>query len=66
MHQKYLQTKQVGQLLGVSVSTLKRLRKKPNGIPWTKVNGLIRYNIDDVKNWMKDNSTKHKRDVEFL
>lgn len=66
MNQEYLNTKQIAQLLGLSESTIKRLRKQPNQIPWTKVGRQVLYHVHDVRNWMKENQNRHKRDVEYL
>jgi len=64
MQQQYLSTPQTATLLGLSESTLKRLRKRPNEIPWTKVGSQVRYNILDVRDWMQANQNRHKRSVD--
>ena len=64
MIQEYINTTDVSRLLGVSVSTIKRLRKRPNEIPWTKVGSQVRYNILDVRDWMQANQNHHKRSVD--
>ncbi|MEP1230732.1 MAG: helix-turn-helix domain-containing protein [Litorimonas sp.] len=66
MNQQYLNTRQIAQLLGLSVSTLKRLRKQPSGPPWTRLGSQIRYYVPDVRDWMIANQGRHKRDVEYL
>ena len=65
MNQEYLSTVELSQFLGISTSTIKRLRKRPNEIPWTRIGRQVRYHIHDVKGWMLDNQGRHKRDVEF-
>ena len=66
MNQAYIDTKQVAQLLGLSISTIKRLRKRSSGPPYSRVGKQIRYFVPDVRNWMISNQNRHKRDVEFL
>ena len=66
MNQEYLNTKQIAQLLGLSVSTVKRLRKSFTGPPYTRVGRQIRYFTPNVRDWMVANQNRHKRDVEYL
>jgi len=66
MNQEYIDTKLTAKLLGVSESTIKRLRKRSSGPPWTRVGRQIRYYVPDVRDWMLANQNRHKRDVEFL
>ena len=65
MIQEYINTTDVSRLLGVSVSTIKRLRKRPNGIPFTKVGGQIRYHIHIVRDWMYENQNRHKGSIDY-
>jgi predicted DNA-binding transcriptional regulator AlpA len=63
MIQEFLNTRDVSQLLGVSVSTIKRLRKTSSGPPWTRVGAQIRYHVHSVRDWAKANQNRHKRDM---
>jgi len=64
MQQEYLSPQQTAQLLGLSESTIKRLRKNADEIPWTRVGHQIRYHIHDVRDWMRVNQNRHKRNVD--
>ena len=62
MIQEYLNTKDMAQLLGVSISTIKRLRKSPSeGPKFSYVGHQVRYHVHDIRDWMKANQTRHKR-----
>lgn len=65
MNQEYINSKQLATLLGLSASTIKRLRKRSSGPSWTRVAGQIRYYVPDVRDWMIANQNRHKRDVEY-
>jgi len=66
MNQEYIDTKLTAKLLGVSESTIKRLRKCSSGPPYSRLGRQIRYYVPDVRDWMIANQDCHKRDVEFL
>jgi len=65
MIQAYINTNDVATLLGVSVSTIKRLRKTTSGPPWTRVGSQIRYHVHDVRDWAKANQNRYKRDLGY-
>jgi excisionase family DNA binding protein len=62
---KYWTYKQVSVYAGISVSTIYSLVSR-NQIPYTKPvgNRLVRFNIDEIKKWMKKGTArKSKRSV---
>ena len=61
MIQEYLDTHQTAYLLGVSESTIKRLRKSEAGPTYSRVKRLVRYRITDVRDWMTNNQNRHGR-----
>lgn len=66
MIQEYLNTKDVANLLGVSISTIKRLRKSLNeGPKFSYVGHQVRYKTQDVRNWMEANQSRCKRDMDM-
>ena len=54
---RYLNTKELSEYLGLSVPTLQRWRVDGSGIPFIKRGGVVRYDIQDVDNWL----AQHKR-----
>lgn len=58
---KYLKSSEVMELLQVSPGTLQNLRI--NGtLPYTKVGGIIYYDVDDIQKVMTANKVNHKID----
>lgn len=56
---KYLKSSEVMDLLQVSPGTLQNLRI--NGtLPYTKVGGIIYYDVEDIQNVMDRNRIHHK------
>ena len=55
---KYLKSNEVMELLQVSPGTLQTLRI--NGtLPYTKVGGIIYYELQEIQKVMEDNKVKH-------
>lgn len=54
---KYLNTKELSEYLGLSIPTLQRWRVTGQGVPFRKLGGAVRYDIQDVNAWTDD----HKR-----
>ena len=52
---KALTEKEVAEMLGISVSKLRRDRWLNIGIPYTKFNRSVRYLVDDVEAVIKSN-----------
>lgn len=59
---RYLNTKELSEYLGLSVPTLQRWRVDGKGIPFIKRGGVVRYDIQDVDNWL----AQHKRNNTVL
>jgi len=55
MFNKFLTTKDVAQLLKVSPKTLANHRALGSGLPYFKTNGVIRYRIHEVENYINKN-----------
>lgn len=51
-HLAYLDTRQVSALLGIPVKTLEHHRAKHKGLPYTKVEGAVRYSRVEVENYL--------------
>ena len=55
---KYLKSNEVMELLQVSPGTLQTLRI--NGtLPYTKIGGIIYYELEEIQKVMEDNKVKH-------
>tara|TARA_R110002095_G_scaffold144870_2_gene125282 strand:- start:115 stop:321 length:207 start_codon:yes stop_codon:yes gene_type:complete len=52
-----LTTKEAAEFLNVAVVTMERWRKTKQSPPYYKQGGIIRYPIDDLREWVD----KHKR-----
>lgn len=53
-----LNKKQMAEYLKVHPNTVDRMVK--NGMPAFKFGGVVRYDLDDVKKWIKEQSEKEK------
>lgn len=53
-----LNTKQVAELLGVSVDALAQNRYLGEGIPYIKIGKRVRYNLDDVIAYLETQKVK--------
>lgn len=54
-----LNKKQMAEYLKVHPNTVDRMVK--HGMPAFKFGGLVRYDLDDVKKWIKEQSEKEKK-----
>jgi predicted DNA-binding transcriptional regulator AlpA len=54
---KFLNEKQVSEILGISVKTLQRWRLFGEGPPWRKFSAAVRYPADALQAWVE--STPH-------
>ena len=52
---RWLTERQVAELTGFSVHTLRAHRLKRRGIPYAKIGRSVRYSIQDVKAYMAQN-----------
>jgi hypothetical protein len=55
---QYLTERQVGEITGRAVQTLRNDRFKRCGIPWIKFGGSVRYDLDDVIAYMESHKVK--------
>jgi len=51
--QQYLTEKQVSKITGRALSTLRNERSKGKGIPYLKIGRSVRYNFEDVVEFME-------------
>jgi predicted DNA-binding transcriptional regulator AlpA len=54
-----LTSREVAALLRVSQSTLSRWRERGDGPAWVNLGGLPRYELDEIRSWVKD--VRHER-----
>ncbi|MFC1551791.1 helix-turn-helix transcriptional regulator [Candidatus Latescibacterota bacterium] len=52
---KYIKEKEVAEITGRALSTLRNERFLGKGIPYIKIGKSVRYKIDDVINFMESN-----------
>jgi len=52
-NQKYLNTKELSQYLGVSIATIQRWRGDGVGPVYIKQGTIVRYDICDVEEWIE-------------
>lgn len=58
---QFLNEKQVAELTGISISTLRQARMKKEGIPYMKVGKkLVRYRLSEVINYMDSKRVETK------
>ena len=48
----YLDTRQVSELLGIPVKTLEHHRAKKKGLPYTRVEGAVRYSRVELEKYL--------------
>ena len=62
--QEYINTEIAGNFLGLSVSTMKRMRRTGEGPLYYKLNRSVRYKPSDLREWALKNQKRSVR--EFL
>ena len=55
VNDRWLQEKEVAEITGLSVHTLRAHRLKRKGIAYCKIGRSVRYSLKDVKNFMETN-----------
>ncbi len=58
---KYLTTKELADYLGISEATLLLHRQLNTGPAYVKIGRLVRYNQEDVEEWIKRETEKNKK-----
>jgi excisionase family DNA binding protein len=53
MQQQYLTEKQVSELTGLALSTLRNDRAQDRRIPYLKIGKSVRYDVADLKNFLE-------------
>ena len=59
MEKRFYNVQEIAQYLGVSVNTIRSwvwLRK----IPWFKIRGLVRFDLKEIDQWMKEQKVEIK------
>lgn len=64
--QKFINTEVASYFLGLSVSTLKRMRRDGDGPVFHKLGRSVKYTTIDLAEWAKANQHRVNRDTEFL
>ena len=49
-----LREKQVADILGISVSTVRRMRHQSTGPKATRIGSLVRYRLEDVQQFIRE------------
>lgn len=57
----FLTAKQAAYFLGLQVKTLTNMRWKGKGPPYRRHGGQVRYHIDELEQWSRENGRKGKR-----
>ena len=55
---QYLNEKQVKEITGIALSTLRNSRFKRQGIPYVKASRSVRYSLEDVIAFMENRKIK--------
>ena len=53
VNEKYLTEKQVSELTGMALSTLRNDRSRKTGIPYSKLGRSVRYKLQDVLDFVE-------------
>jgi excisionase family DNA binding protein len=54
---KFMTEKELCEILQISTKTVYRYRKDKN-LPHIKIGNSIRYDVDEIKNWLEQNKNK--------
>ena len=49
---KFIREKEVAEMLSISVATLRRMRLRRQGIPYSKVGASVLYNVEAVESYV--------------
>ncbi|MFA5877542.1 MAG: helix-turn-helix domain-containing protein [Candidatus Paceibacterota bacterium] len=52
MENRYLCEKEVAELTGLALSTLRNYRMESKGFPYVKIGRAVRYSLAEVTDWM--------------
>lgn len=52
---------EVAEMLNISVNTLKKHRGNKRGLPYVKIERLVRYDIDEINRYLSDNTILPER-----
>ena len=55
---KYLNEKQVSEVTGIAVQTLRNWRQLRRGFPYSKVGRAVRYSVGDVEQFMESRKVR--------
>ena len=53
MEQRWINEKQVSQVTGIAIQTLRNWRQLRRGFPYSKVGRAVRYAVTDVEKFME-------------
>ena len=56
---KLINEKDLAKKLSVSVYKLQKDRSMKRGVPYTKIFHAVRYDVDQVERFLKDNTVNH-------
>jgi hypothetical protein len=59
----FLTAKQAAYFLGLQAKTLRNMRWRKQGPPFRRHGGQVRYHIDDLEQWSRQNGREGKRDA---
>lgn len=59
----FLTAKQAAYFLGLQAKTLRNMRWRKEGPPFRRHGGQVRYHIDDLEQWSRQNGREGKRDA---
>jgi predicted DNA-binding transcriptional regulator AlpA len=53
IQEKYISEKQVAEITGIALSTLRNGRSRKSGIPYSKLGRSVRYKLQDVLDFVE-------------
>ena len=51
---KLFTEKEIAEILGISVSTVRRMRQQSSGPKATRIGSLVRYRLEDVQQFIRE------------
>ena len=59
MTKRFITERELSAMIGIAIPTLQTWRSRKQGIPFAKICGAVRYDIDKVTAWIEQQSSDY-------
>ena len=56
MNKRFITERELSHMIGIAIPTLQTWRSRKQGIPFAKIGGAVRYDINKVNAWIEQKS----------